>query len=440
MIFNLVSDSNFSNPFIYSQGKWVLVYTFEKCVEVHGNLCNFLSPIVNENTYWCENIDEFIKDFLKQRAYPVKPLVTSDEKFEFIIEIDNEVLCLKDKTIYSLDKRIAQYFNDSIDLPNKIDEFNLLMKSIGVIDYSFNDVKNRLIQYFKSDYKYFIPVLYDIMQEQQKIYSEELFKDIIFSKHHLESTKIYNVTSEFDVRKDKKGKYFQCEYNEGLTGRLFPTGQSLQTLAKEKRDLVIAEEGCYFLEFDFKTFEFNILLDILGIEKVDDPHSDVIRYLGLKCERQIGKDINYSYLYGMTAERVCEKIKDQTGIEIDVEILKSYKLFQKRLHVDVYNGILFNYFGRPIKVEKEYAAFNNFIQSTAADIFFKKFKQVAELLDGDMNKIILQNHDSLLIQLTSEIISKTDIAQRILEILKTPIKIFTFDIEVKYGKVWSELS
>ena len=83
---------------------------------------------------------------------------------------------------------------------------------------------------------------------------------------------------------------------------------SLQTLSKDKRDILKAEPNCYLIEFDYDAFEYNILLDLLGIPKTKDPHTDTLKFLGLNVDRSIGKSINYSSLYGSSPEKVCENL------------------------------------------------------------------------------------------------------------------------------------
>ncbi|MEO6304824.1 MAG: DNA polymerase [Bacteroidia bacterium] len=441
MIFNLLSDNQYSSPFVFTNGIYTLIHTYNKAVELFDNVDYFENRIFDK-TYWADDLDEFIKTFLETefQKYTIKPSIFETINFEFIIEVDNELLCLKDKIIYSLDKRIALYFNEEVVLQSQKVEFSLFLKSIGILDFTFEDIIDKLKQYFNNSYKYYIPMLYKILTEQTILYDKEKFEDIIFLKTYLEQNKVYNVKSDFKLKRDNKGRYYQSEYTESLTGRIFAKGESLQTLPKEKRSILVADENCYFLEFDFSAFEFNILLDIYGIPKTTDPHLDVLAHLNLKVDRAIGKSINYSHLYGMSAERVVYTMKVDHNIDINIELLKTFPIFQRKLNIPINNGIIKTYFGRPIKIEKEFAALNNYIQGTAVDIFTKKTKEIIKLLpNDDSNKLILQNHDSILIQLNEELINETNIAENILNILKQSINPFSFEVEVKYGKVWSEL-
>lgn len=441
MIFSLLGNTEYKSPFVYSKGIYTLITSYELALKKYPEL-DYFDNKISDKVYWADNLNDFIKNFLsnKFKNYEIKPSVTEEIEFDFVIEANNEMLCLKDKTIYTLDKRIALYFNEEVNFVSQKMEFSLLLKQIGVLDYTYEDIIQKLKEYFGDSHKYYIPMLYSILKEQTVLYDKKLFEDILFLKAHLECEKIYNVKSEFNLKRDNKGRYFQCNYTESLTGRIFPRSQSLQTLPKNQRWILEAEENCYLIEYDFSAFEFNILLDVLGIKRVEDPHIDILKYLNIKAHRDVGKSINYSFLYGMTAEKLAYVIKTEHNIDIDVELLKNYPLYKQKIEVPIKDGIITTYFGRPVKIEKEYAAFHNYIQSTAVDIFTKKVSKVIKILPNDeLNKLILQNHDSVLIQLHNDVINNTDLVNEILQIFKEPIDIFTFEISVKYGKKWSEL-
>lgn len=442
MIFNLKTDEQIYNPFLSSFGKKVLYFPFDKAIEDFPE-ANYFNEKINDNTYWCSDVHAFIKQYLIDiySEYSIKPLITPNVKFDFIIEIDNEFICLKDKTIYTLDKRISSYFDQTTTLKSEKVKLEIILKSIGLLDYSLEDVFYKLKDYFGLDYKYYVPIVWAIARSQEVKFDEELFYDIAYSKNYLETSKIYNVKSEFDLKRDAKGRYFQCEYNDSSTGRIFPRAASLQTLSTERRDLLEAEPNCYLIEYDMAYFEFKIIMNLLNMDSTVDPHLDILKHLGVDLDRKIGKRINYSYLYGMSAEKVCEVILEEFNVQLDIVRLKEYPFFKRRLNVDAYDGIIFTYFRRPVKITKAHAAFQNYVQGTAADIFFRKFRQIQAILPGEgLDKIILQNHDSILIQLQESTINSTNIAQEILDILKAPIKLFTFDVDMKYGRKWSELS
>ncbi|MEO5990350.1 MAG: hypothetical protein ABIP68_01840, partial [Ferruginibacter sp.] len=219
MLFNIISDEPIHNLFNNSHSKIKLYSTFTNAVKLSSP--SFLENKINESEFWTEDINEFIKNYLVDELskFKITPL-TSIEDFDFSIELDNEFLCLKDKNIFILDKRIAMYFNMVNTLPsNKID-FELLLKTRGILNVSFKEIINQLKTYFNSDYKYYIPLLFHLLSEQKEVYKSTLFEDILFSKNYLENVKIYNIESDFVLRKDIKGLYIQSEYTEYITGRL----------------------------------------------------------------------------------------------------------------------------------------------------------------------------------------------------------------------------
>lgn len=440
MLFNVISDETMEHPLINPNGLIKVFYPFEKAVK--ESTPDFLKEKISDNVYWCDDLDVFFKNFLHKefKKYRISIVSTIEIDFDFIIECDNEFICLNDKTIYTLDKRIATYFNESYSLESQLYKFELEIKSKGILSFNFNSLVRLLKRYFNNNYKYYLPIIFNLIKEIPKIYSKELFENIIFAKYLLSEVKIYNFSSDFILKKDIKGRYLQEDYNETLTGRLMQTKNSIQTLSKEKRNLLVAEDNCYLCEFDFDAFEYNIFSDIVGVEKVKDPHTNILNFLELNVDRTIGKQINYSFIYGMSADRIGEIIFENFGITINVSKLKTFPLFKKIFTVEVNDNIIFTYFKRPIKIEKSWASFNNYIQGTAADIFFKKFKEIADLNLKGNNKILLQNHDSLLLQLNEETILNTNIIEDIKNILKKEIGIFSFGISFKYGKSWDTLN
>ena len=61
-----------------------------------------------------------------------------------------------------------------------------------------------------------------------------------------------------------------------------------------------------------------------------------------------------------------------------------------------------------------------------------------DILDGQ-NKIILQNHDSILLQLSEKDIEGSNILETILEIMTRPIGGLKGRIEYKYGANWRDM-
>lgn len=444
MIFKLVSEREVENIFITKFSDKTLYDSFELAIEKFDKI-NYLNNKINENNYWCDDIDNFIKRYLEKELnkFTIKPISTFDkkEKFDFVIDIKEQIIFLKDSTILIYDKTISNYFGDLIDIKLSNYDFEMLLKEKGDISVTLSSVIDNLELYFKEDYRLYFPILFKILSEKKTLYKKDLFKDILLSKKYLEDSKLFNIKKELQLKRENGIKYYQSEYVEFNTGRLSQKNNSLQTISKENRDILEADEGCYLIEIDFEAFEYNILLDLLGLKKSNDPHTEILEYLKLNVDRNIGKRINYSSIYGMSATNVGKVIKEEFDIDINIALLEEHPLFTKKIEIQSENSIILSHFGRPILTTKSWALKNNFIQGTAADIFFNKFQKVLSILPKNKDsKIILQNHDSLLIQLRIKDIINTDIIEEILQCMTLQLDIFTFKADFKYGKIWSELT
>lgn len=444
MIFKLVSEREVENIFITKFSDKTLYDSFELAIDKFDNI-NYLNNKINETNYWCDDINVFIKKYLEKELskYIIKPISTfnNKEKFDFIIDIKEQIIILKEFTILIYDKTISNYFGDLIDIKLSNYDFEMLLKEKGDISITLSNLIDNLELFFKEDYRLYLPILYKLLTEKKTIYKPELFENILKSKKYLEDSKLFNIKKELQLKRENGVKYYQSEYVEFNTGRLSQKNNSLQTIPKENRDILEADEGCYLIEIDFEAFEYNILLDLLGLEKPNDPHTEILEYLRLEADRNVGKRINYSSIYGMSADNVAKVIKEEYDIDINVSLLANHPLFSKELEIKCENSIILSYFKRPILTTKSWALKNNFIQGTAADIFFNKFQRVLSILPKNKeSKIILQNHDSLLIQLKIKDIINTDIVEEILECMTSSLDIFTFKADFKYGKIWSELT
>jgi|GEM_PF-5580177 len=405
MIFKLISDKEIINPFIREDASVTLIHTFEKALELYYDEVNYLDSKIRENIYWADDIDLFIKDFLKKQKPEFKYKVSLEECYQL------DDILFSDEYVY--DKDILTFFYPNYSFENQIYQFEILLKSREF--FKIEEIFSKLKSYFKKNYWQYIPILKKYLLLLPEKYPQNVFKHIVQTKEYLEQTE---------------------KYSEALTGRLFSSKASLQNLAKNERSIVKAKDNCYLLEFDFDAFEFNIYLDLIGLPHLEDPHQDVVDFLNLPKDRVYGKKINYAFIYGMKKESIVKFILEDTGVDV-TNILMEFPPFKPHLDIPINNKIIKTYFDRPIKLEKEYAALNNYISGTAADIFCMKFNKIVSILT-EKDRIIMQNHDSILIELHETSIKK-DLHLKIKDILTQSMKIFTFNVDVNYGKIWGEL-
>lgn len=259
-----------------------------------------------------------------------------------------------------------------------------------------------------------------------------------------------------NIYKAIENGYIQQLYNgtNKITGRIYPnsTGFSLQSLSANFRDIIVAEEGCVLVEFDYDAFEYNLLAQICKINITQDPHMNLSRLLFQDdLHRAEGKNINYSLLYGKSIDNIISELAIHTELKINItelevkllEIVAPIVGFQKKLEIEMkHNGFIKNYLGRNIFPEKTWALLNNFTQSTAADIVIIKLTKLNALLAkyDRLNKIVLQNHDSILLNLNLKTIEETNIASEIKTLLESPENGLVSKVDIKYSWDWKSLS
>lgn len=244
--------------------------------------------------------------------------------------------------------------------------------------------------------------------------------------------------------------YIVQKYNgtDKVTGRMYvkDSSFSIQTLAEKYKDLVIAEKGCYLIEFDYDYFEYFLLSQLYDIPLHGDPHISMSKLIwGDEKHRAQGKTINYAIIYGQNITKAVDQLDIDNKIEVIEklqEILAPLEPVKKTLHNEYKKkGYITNHFGRIIYPEKEFALLNNFLQSTATDYVIIKLEKLFELLKtySPENKIVLQNHDSILLNLNINVIEETNIAEEIKTLLEEKEEGIYGTTTLSYGKDWKNM-
>lgn len=235
------------------------------------------------------------------------------------------------------------------------------------------------------------------------------------------------------------------------TGRIFPTGDgfSLQTFPHEMRNLIVAEEDCLLVEFDYQHFEYSLLSQMIGFHLSEDPHKELANLLFKdESKRAIAKTINYGLLYGRSLNTLITELINEHKVQYTKEelitLLKPISEPVEKLSLELQkkfdaNGYIVNYYGRDIVPTKRFACVNNYISSTATDYIILKITKIIEYLKqySPINKIVLQNHDSILLNLSVKDIENTDIALDILNILESEEDSLKTRVDIKYGYNWA---
>lgn len=467
--YNLYPHMTLENKVIDSKKQ--IYYSFSKEeseVKYREHLTNFLSN--------CFQI------FAKQ--YKIKPIVDLDSlripsKEVFLYETKTLLTITTNNKIYYLNKEIISFFNSGITINEFVSKFLKGKKIISWDSHNYFSAytkANNCYQTKEQVRAYFIPfgdidlymgaIALDFLNTLdlttpniltwQRAYETQSFLSQVEIK--VNEPLIKNLASDEEnvilqnVYRAINNGYIIQHYNgtDKTTGRMYATssGFSLQSLPKTSRDIIIAEEGCILVEFDYQYFEYAILSQLCKMPIKGDPHISISQLLfNDKEHRAIGKKVNYSLLYGESLDSLVDEVYREQTLAITkeqfktklIELVTPIKTFDKEL-TELFNknGYINNYFNRNIIPKKGYACLNNYVQSTAADFVILKIEALNKYLKkyNLLNKIVLQNHDSILLNLRLEDIENTSLVDDINEILESPEENLVAKVDVKYGVSW----
>jgi hypothetical protein len=432
-----------------------------------------------------EYVDNFIAHCFEFFTRPYKVIKTKnpvsiETQLAFIYETSNILtISTTEKEIYYFNKEISSFFNPTFQVEalsklkakliigwDRDEYFGAYLKTID--DYVPLQFILKLLQPY-GDIELYLGqyCLQWIVNNIDKINKEEL-------KVWLRAYKVENLLSKIKIKvNEERVKYLASNidniianniyeaiqegyiiqhYNgtDKTTGRIYPKddGYSLQSLHKDYRDIVIAEKKCILCEFDYKYFEYYLLAQICNIPIQNDPHEHLaIELFNDKSMRQVCKTINYAILYNKNIDKVVDEIITEHSIQLSKKELKDKLLgfikpikgFEEGL-LKQYDekGFIVNYFCRKIKPTKRYACLNNYIQSTAADYLLIKLEKLFNYLKGE-NKLVLQIHDSIILNLSIEDINNSNLLEDIQTILTQEECGLTAQTGFKYGNNWKDL-
>jgi len=409
----------------------------------------------------------------------------------FVYETENVLTITTENIIYYINKEIYNFFN-------KVQISTILIKSIllsinpnveiiawdkfnyfGAYLKSYNDYHE--LNYVLKTYKQFknfnlyvgalcLNWLKDLgksfkidsneLSTWQRAYYIENYLSCVRIKINEEILKNYasieTNTMMQTIFKHSINGYVKQNYNgtNKITGRMYVVDNefSLQTLPQKYKDIIIAENNCTLIEVDYNYFEFMLLSQLSDLKFEGDPHLHLSNELfGDSKHRHITKGINYGLLYGQSIKNILKNIYEtHTNIKLEEEEL-TYKLTDTIKCLDILKNKLEeeykkfdcikNHFNRSIYPEKEWALVNNYIQSTAADFVIVKIEKLIQLLEqyNSNNKIVLQNHDSILFNLNNDDMNNTNLLDEIDEILSSPENDLIATYKFKSGSNWRDL-
>jgi hypothetical protein len=401
----------------------------------------FVFCFINKNILYIKNSGEIISINLESIHFA-----------EIDFKIFLEEIFLDKVLVFTKYKNNINYINKNLSdksiflecilrVKNKHLEFEDLVKNNSKKENYF-DILNIVEDYFIKNK--------DLTIEEKRCYKNFLIKDIatnILSNSFVFTNKKFEGFSEY-----KNGLFFKKLFysnKNSLTGRITCSDKfNIQLLPKDSEDrknVVSRFKDGYLINFDYSSFETVLSMYLSGneefIEKFIDKdlHLETAKIVFNKEiisseERDFSKKINHAIVYGAGKNTILNMISSFSDKEskYNAIINQMSPILTKNNNLTLEfkeKGYIKNYFGTFIFPKKEYALYNNYIQSSASDIISRKIIQINSALSGHKSKIVTSTHDNIIIDMPED---ETFLIEKILEVMKN-IDIFNF--KVNYDKL-----
>lgn len=243
------------------------------------------------------------------------------------------------------------------------------------------------------------------------------------------SSRTINVSKEFaksgvDVSIIGKNRLIKVNYSNKrtITGRMVANSsynpQNLDKKTTDRENIISRFEGGKIIVFDYTSFEARIALYFSGNKEfIREFHNKDIHMhtAGIifgdvpitRENRDFAKTINHQILYGASKNSVMQKISylnnpEEVYYNIRQFLSPLLKKFDELFINFEENGYIINPWGTIVRPEKDYASFNNFIQSSAVEIVVDQLYRIKEFLSNYKSQFLFQVHDSLVFDIHPE--------------------------------------
>lgn len=237
----------------------------------------------------------------------------------------------------------------------------------------------------------------------------------------LSSRKI-NVSKDFkkngvDIKIVGENRLIKVSYSNKrtLTGRIVANSsynpQNLDKKTTDRENIISRFEGGKIVVFDYTSFEARIALYFSGDEKfINEFHNKDIHMHTASIifgnvpitreNRDFAKSINNHILYGASKNTVIQKISYLNNPEEVYYNIKQFLAPLLKKSEELHNmfsekGYIINPWGTIVRPEKDFASFNNFLQSSAVEIIVDQLYKIKRYLSNYQSQLLFQVHDSL---------------------------------------------
>jgi hypothetical protein len=408
---------------------------------IDGNVSNHQDKIFSQNLNFCFFSKNVIYVYNDLGFYGINL-----SSIDYIFESSNNF-------IDSISKKYRLIFFNYDNLKSfKIEDNKefITLENICWICNNFTITETSLHKFspYPLNEKYFVFLMskfYDILNcsiiDNQNILSRLFKKDFItdwLSSRHINFEGNKRLILKYSNKRTITGR-INCA-DKKFNPQLLPKNSEIryQIISEFKNGKIVL--------FDFISFETKLSVyltkDEVFIDKLknSDLHIETSKIIFSKDEislkeRKIGKQINHAIIYGVGNDKLKSillenklsiKLIDKIKKFLDPIIQNSKKIsdsFKK-------SGYIINPYNTIIYPNKEWAVYNNYVQSIAADIVVDKLFKIRELLKDRKSNFMYQVYDSFIFDIHPD---EQELLENIKNILEKNGKYF-FEVDLKIGK------
>jgi len=229
--------------------------------------------------------------------------------------------------------------------------------------------------------------------------------------------------------------------------------QNIKTDSPKRANIVSQYDGGSIFVCDYTSFETRISVfltrdrDFINAYKNEDIHYEVGMPIFNKetltnNERSFAKLLNHAFLYGVSHKKaifmLSKHVEDpeQTLYFVKKQLGPILDMADKINKEGSSIGYVKTNWGLIVKPEKEYAYYNNLVQSTASEIMVDKMLEIKELLKDKESNFLFQVHDSMIFDIHPE---ERLVAKNVLKTL-SKFRNSAFTVEHSHGPNYLDLS
>lgn len=207
---------------------------------------------------------------------------------------------------------------------------------------------------------------------------------------------------------------------------------NIYNLNKQKRNILVAPEDHFIVQFDFKSFQPRLAIALFGdqeLKKQIKNKEDLYSYFPGNRE-----DIKIAFLAWMFSNRKNSMFEEMAG---------SIHSSKKDLHIQSKTGVVKNCFGRPLFFtdEEEHVVFQHYICSVEADTILNLTSELMSLTFGWKSHIIFPFHDAITLYVHKDEKNYIRFIKQYMENYLSSSQQFQigFPVEVKIGKNFMDM-